>query len=90
MGLTPMQAALLEAIRINSADGVGPSYDELRQDLGLASKAGVVRLLRGLRERGYVRWLPRRARSIEIISEAERIREFSDAALLAEVKRRGL
>lgn len=90
MGLTRIQADMLEAIRSRQVEGVGPSYEELREDLGLSSKSEVQRALRALRERGYVNWMPGRARSLSIKDTAAGLRSFSDAALLAEVERRGL
>jgi repressor LexA len=46
---------------------VSPSFDEMRDGLGLASKSGVHRLVSGLEERGYIRRLANRARAIEIL-----------------------
>ena len=46
---------------------VTPSFDEMRNALGLASKSGVHRLVSGLEERGYIRRLANRARAIEIL-----------------------
>lgn len=46
---------------------VPPSFDEMRDALGLASKSGVHRLVVGLEERGYIRRLANRARAIEIL-----------------------
>lgn len=46
---------------------VAPSFDEMRNALGLASKSGVHRLVLGLEERGYIRRLANRARAIEIL-----------------------
>ena len=46
---------------------VPPSFDEMRNALGLASKSGVHRLVSGLEERGYIRRLANRARAIEIL-----------------------
>jgi len=46
---------------------VTPSFDEMRDALGLASKSGVHRLVSGLEERGYIRRLANRARAIEIL-----------------------
>ena len=49
---------------------VPPSFDEMRDALGLASKSGVHRLVSGLEERGYIRRLANRARAIEILKPA--------------------
>ena len=46
---------------------VPPSFDEMRDALGLASKSGVHRLVSGLEERGYIRRLANRARAIELL-----------------------
>ena len=46
--------------------GVAPSFDEIREHLGLKSKSGVHRLLTALEERGAIRRLPNRARAVEI------------------------
>lgn len=56
MSLTPKQLELMRYLRAYiDARGCGPSMDEMRISLGLASKAGVVRLLKGLEERGLIR-----------------------------------
>ena len=49
---------------------VPPSFDEMRDALGLASKSVVHRLVSGLEERGYIRRLANRARAIEILKPA--------------------
>ncbi len=53
------------------ADGVCPSFEEMREALALQSKSGVHRLIGALEERGYVRRLPNRARAIELIRRPE-------------------
>jgi len=47
--------------------GISPSFDEMRDALGLKSKSGIHRLISGLEERGVIRRLPHRARALEII-----------------------
>ena len=66
--LTRKQLALLQYIDrfIASAD-ISPSYDEMKDALGLKSKSGIHRLITNLEERGYLRRLPYRARALEII-----------------------
>lgn len=85
---------MLDAIRARSVNGVGPSYEELAGDMGISSKGEVHRVLKGLRERGMVSWMPGRARSLHLTAPTKtddlRIRSFSDSSLLAEVERRGL
>jgi SOS-response transcriptional repressor LexA len=94
IGLTRLQSQMLDAIKARQVDGIGPSYDELRGDLGLSSKGEVMRILVGLRERGFVAWIPRCARSLHITAPAQTegpsLMSFTDAALLEEIKRRGL
>ncbi len=47
--------------------GVSPSFDEMKEALGLKSKSGIHRLITGLEERGFIRRLPHRARALEVI-----------------------
>ena len=47
--------------------GVSPSFDEMKDALGLKSKSGIHRLVTGLEERSFIRRLPHRARAIEIL-----------------------
>ncbi len=46
--------------------GVSPSFDEMKDALGLKSKSGIHRLISGLEERGFIRRLPHRARALEV------------------------
>jgi len=69
MGLTPQQANALEIIRAHVAKGPAPTVAELRRGLGLSSKSGVVRLLRGLEERGRIRRIPNKVRAIEVLGD---------------------
>jgi repressor LexA len=50
-----------------SASGVAPSFEEMKNALGLHSKSGVHRLVKALEERGFIRRLPHRARALEIL-----------------------
>ncbi|MGE4527919.1 MAG: transcriptional repressor LexA, partial [Rhodospirillaceae bacterium] len=50
---------------------IGPSFDEMKDALGLRSKSGVHRLISSLEERGFIRRLPHRARALEIIKLPE-------------------
>ena len=68
LGLTRQQKALLDYLKRYSAEeGVMPSHDEMKDAVGLESKGGVNRLLKGLEERGHIRRLPRRFRAIEVL-----------------------
>ena len=45
---------------------IAPSFDEMREALGLKSKSGIHRLITALVERGYLERLPHRARALEV------------------------
>ncbi len=47
--------------------GVSPSFDEMKEALGLASKSGIHRLITALEERGFLRRLAHRARALEVV-----------------------
>ena len=47
--------------------GVSPSFDEMKEALGLKSKSGIHRLITGLEEREFIRRLPHRARALEVL-----------------------
>ena len=65
--LTKKQRDLLLFIHERMKDGdIAPSFDEMKDALGLKSKSGVHRLITGLVERGYIERLPHRARALEI------------------------
>jgi repressor LexA len=53
------------------ADGISPSFDEMREALDLRSKSGVHRLISALEERGFIRRLPNRARALEIVKRPD-------------------
>ena len=66
--LTRKQKELLDYLTAHAEKSeVSPSFDEMRDALGLASKSGIHRLVTGLEERGYIRRLANRARAIEIL-----------------------
>src|SRR3954470_21180872 len=70
--LTKKQYELLLFIneRLNE-QGVSPSFDEMKEALGLRSKSGIHRLITGLEERGFIRRLPHRARALEVLKLPE-------------------
>lgn len=70
--LTRKQLELLDFIRTRmDADGVPPSFDEMKEALDLKSKSGIHRLITALEERGFIRRLPHRARALEILKLPE-------------------
>ncbi|WP_417461723.1 transcriptional repressor LexA [Kordiimonas sp.] len=66
--LTAKQQQLLLFIQKRLSDnGVSPSFDEMKDALGLKSKSGVHRLINALEERGFIRRMANRARALEIL-----------------------
>lgn len=65
--LTHKQRDLLLYIHEHmSEDGIAPSFEEMKEALGLKSKSGIHRMITALVERGYIERLPHRARALEI------------------------
>lgn len=88
--LTPRQAEALAFIRRfqEAQPGVAPTFSEIADGLGLASRSSASRLLDGLEERGFIRRLPNRARCIEIVDRSP-LAHVSTEDLRAELERRG-
>lgn len=84
--LTRKQKELLLLIRDRlAADGVPPSFDEMKEELGLKSKSGIHRLITGLEERGFIKRLPHRARALEIL----RLPEGTEVKTTTPTRKRG-
>jgi repressor LexA len=65
--LTQKQQDLLIFIHERMAGGnIAPSFEEMKEHLGLKSKSGIHRLISALVERGYLVRLPHRARALEV------------------------
>ncbi len=70
--LTRKQQLLLQFIHERmQAEGVPPSFDEMKDALELKSKSGIHRLITALEERGFIRRLPNRARALKVIKMPE-------------------
>src|SRR5690349_25002994 len=70
--LTKKQFELLKFINQRLSDsGISPSFEEMKEALGLKSKSGIHRLISGLEERGFIRRLPHRARALEVLKLPE-------------------
>lgn len=70
--LTKKQLQLLLHIHTKlQENGVSPSFDEMKEALGLKSKSGIHRLISALEERGFLRRLPNRARALEVLKLPE-------------------
>lgn len=84
--LTRKQRELLDYIgAFVATEGAAPSFEEMKDALGLKSKSGVHRLVSALEERGFIRRLPNRARAIEPINPLATI---PTRELQAEIDRR--
>lgn len=70
IGMTFRQDKLLAFIRrrTDETGGVSPTFDEMKDAMGLASKSNIHRILSGLEERGLIRRLSYRARAIEVLA----------------------
>ena len=74
--LTKKQYDLLKFLNNKiTANGVAPSFEEMKNELGLKSKSGIHRLITSLQERGFVRRLPHRARALEVLKLPENINQ---------------
>lgn len=70
--LTAKQHELLHFIQQKlDASGISPSFEEMKEALGLKSKSGIHRLISALEERGFLRRLPNRARALEVVKLPE-------------------
>ena len=66
--LTKKQHELLLFLEEKIAQsGVTPSFEEMKNKVGLKSKSGIHRLISALEDRGFIKKLPFKARAIEIL-----------------------
>jgi repressor LexA len=76
--LTQKQRDLLLFIHEHmSGSDVAPSFEEMKEALGLKSKSGIHRLISALEERGYIQRLAHRARALEIIRLPDGVKQQS-------------
>lgn len=76
--LTPKQHKLLEYVDETLAKtGVSPSFEEMKEFMGLKSKSGIHRLIFELEKKGYVRHLPNQARALEILPQKSNLTAMS-------------
>jgi repressor LexA len=79
--LTAKQHELLVFIQQRlDAGGISPSFEEMKEALGLKSKSGIHRLISALEERGFLRRLPNRARALEVTRLPEGMKADSTPA----------
>ena len=77
--LTKKQLELLIFLEKKIAlSSIPPSFEEMKSALNLKSKSGIHRLISALEERGFLRRLPHRARSIEILKSYKSISKLSE------------
>lgn len=82
--LTEKQYNLLMYInKVNRETGQCPSFDEMKDAIGLKSKSGIHALISSLEERNFIRKLPHKARALEVI----RLPRFKPQAILDEEKK---
>ena len=66
--LTKQQLKLLMIIDAGlKKNGICPSFDEMKEAIGLKSKSGVHKIVKSLEERGFINQLPNKARAISIV-----------------------
>ena len=71
LGVTMKQHLVLEFVKKYCAEkGYSPSYQEIGDAVGIASKSGVKRMIDALVERGHLELMPRRARSLAVVGKA--------------------
>ena len=58
-----------------AANGYSPSYDEIREGLGLSSRSHAAYHLRVLEREGLIERLPRAPRSLRLVSASAAIRQ---------------
>ena len=64
--------------------GCCPSFEEMKNAVGLKSKSGIHALIEALEERNFIKKLPHKARALEII----RLPRFKPSAIIEEEKKR--
>ena len=83
--LTEKQYNLLMFInKVNKETGQCPSFDEMKDAIGLKSKSGIHALITSLEERNFIRRLPHKARAMEVV----RMPRFKPQAIIEEEKKR--
>lgn len=70
--------------KVNRETGKCPSFDEMKDAIGLKSKSGIHALITSLEERNFIRRLPHKARAMEVV----RLPRFKPQAIIDEEKKR--
>ena len=83
--LTEKQYKLLMFInKVLKETGCSPSFEEMKDAVGLKSKSGIHALIEALVEREFIKKLPHKARALEVI----RLPKFKPKAIIEEEKKR--
>ena len=83
--LTEKQYKLLMYINKGLKEtGCSPSFEEMKNAVGLKSKSGIHALIEALVERNFIKKLPHKARALEVI----RLPRFKPSAIIEEEKKR--
>jgi len=80
--LTKKQKDLLLLIKSHlDKSGIPPSFDEMRNAVGLKSKSGIHMLINSLEERGFLKRIPYKARALEILKMPEELNSSNNSEL---------
>lgn len=83
--LTEKQYKLLMFINKTLKEtGCSPSFEEMKNAVGLKSKSGIHALIAALEERNFIKKLPHKARALEVV----RLPKFKPSAIIEEEKKR--
>lgn len=83
--LTQKQYKLLMYInKICKETGCPPSFDEMKDAIGLKSKSGIHHMIESLVERNFLKKIPHRARALEVV----RLPKLKPTAIIEEEKKR--
>ena len=70
--LTKKQSKLLQYLKQKmKKDNVSPSFEEMKNAMGLKSKSGIQRLINGLVERGFIEKKINKKRAINILDNTK-------------------
>lgn len=73
--MTPKQKHLFDYLSFEiEATGICPSFEEMKNAMGLHSKSGIFRLLNALKKQELIDFLPRMSRTITIVKSEKEIR----------------
>ena len=89
--LTKKQHELLMFIHESMKEtDISPSFEEMKEALGLKSKSGIHRLIGSLVERGYIERLPNRARALRVVSLPENAEPVNQNSMAAPMETIGI